>query len=473
MYGPAIEQLERPPGTIAFGGDLSLHSRFAAAGSIVMLIGMVILGWWTSREIEESVVRNSAISTALFMESFVAPLSQQLGSNAALSQDTEDTLREIFEKPPLSERILSVKIWRDGGLVSFATDPGIVGQRFEPSPPLAAAWQGELSAAFDDLNDHEDAAERSLDLPLLEVYNPIHSIYTGEIIAVAEFYQIATELERDLLRARLEAWLLVAGVSISMFALLFGIVRKGSHVIERQKKALHMRYEQLSRFSAQNDALHRRMQAASSGVSELNEQYLKRISAELHDGAAQSVAFASLRLDGLQTDASQEVEASRIKTALSDALSEIRNVCRGLSLPEIDQKDVYEVISMAAQAHEKRTQTTVELLFEGQPGRGFDNAARICIFRFVQEALNNAFRHADGVGQRVQSRFESGRLTVAVVDQGPGFDPLEKRKNVGLGLRGLRERVESQGGTFTIDTAPGRGTRLVMTLAETEKNSDE
>jgi signal transduction histidine kinase len=128
---------------------------------------------------------------------------------------------------------------------------------------------------------------------------------------------------------------------------------------------------------------------------------------------------------------------------------------------------------MAAQAHEKRTQTTVELLFEGQPGRGFDNAARICIFRFVQEALNNAFRHADGVGQRVQSRFESGRLTVAVVDQGPGFDPLEKRKNVGLGLRGLRERVESQGGTFTIDTAPGRGTRLVMTLAETEKNSDE
>lgn len=463
---PAASVADR--GGVANRDGMSLHARFAAAGSLVMLVGMLVLGWWTSREIEESVVRNSAISTALFMESFVAPLSQQLGSGEDLSPETAAALKEIFSEPPLSERILSVKIWRDRGLISFAMDPSIVGQRFEPSAPLDAAWQGELSAAFDDLNDNEDAAERSLDLPLLEVYNPIHSIYTGEIIAVAEFYQIATELERDLFLARLKSWMLVAGVSVTMFALLFGIVRKGSHLIQRQQRALEQRLDQVSRYSAQNEALRRRIQAASSGVSELNEQYLKRISAELHDGPAQSLAFASLRFDSLHTQQAQEPEAARIKAALTDALSEIRNVCRGLSLPELEGKDIGAVIRSAVQAHEARTQTKVDLHVEGTPGGGFDHAARICVFRFVQEGLNNAYRHASAVDPQVTCRFDPGRLTVTVLDRGQGFDAAQRGARSGLGLRGLRERVESQGGTFRVESGAGRGTRLTMTLAEVE-----
>ena len=448
------------------GGGWPLHVSFAVAGSVVMFVGMIALGWWTSREIEQSVTRNSAISTALYMESFIAPLSQELADGSDFSPETVERLNAAFNEPPLSERIVSVKIWQDKGLIAYATDPRIVGRRFVPSVPLMAAWDGQLSAAFDDLSDEEDAAERGRNLPILEVYNPIHSVYSGNIIAVAEFYQVATELEKDLFRARLKAWVLVAGITLATFALLNGIVLKGSRLIQRQREALELRVAQLASYSAQNEALRRRIQSASAGVSELNEQYLRRVGAELHDGPAQSLAFASLRLDNLKTVEGQEENAFRIKSALDDARAEIRNVCRGLSLPEIEGKDLGDVIRMAVGFHEKRTNSAVELQITGQAGTGFDKAARICIFRFVQEALNNSFRHAGGSGSRVEARLGPAQVTVAVSDTGPGFDPETAAKSLGLGLRGLRERIESQGGHFEIDSSPEGGTHLKMRLLE-------
>ena len=69
---------------------LPLHKQFAAAGGAVMLVGMLLIGWWLGREIEESVTRNSAISTALYMESFIAPLSQELSNNGGLTPLTAE-----------------------------------------------------------------------------------------------------------------------------------------------------------------------------------------------------------------------------------------------------------------------------------------------------------------------------------------------------------------------------------------------
>ena len=83
------------------------------------------------------------------------------------------------------------------------------------------------------------------------------------------------------------------------------------------------------------------------------------------------------------------------------------------------------------------------------------------MFRFVQEGLNNAFRHAGGAGQSVAVTLENRTLRVVVADAGGGFDVREGGE--GLGLAGLRERVESLGGTFAVDSSPS-GTRLTMKL---------
>lgn len=78
----------------------------------------------------------------------------------------------------------------------------------------------------------------------------------------------------------------------------------------------------------------------------------------------------------------------------------------------------------------------------------------------------NAYRHAGGRGQRVASRFDGSSIEITVQDEGPGFDPhLIDEETSGLGLNGLRERIDSTGGEFRIESAPGRGTRLVMRLS--------
>ena len=98
--------------------------------------------------------------------------------------------------------------------------------------------------------------------------------------------------------------------------------------------------------------------------------------------------------------------------------------------------------------------------------------AKITLFRLVQEALTNAYRHAGGAGQRVSLCYDGGRLHVEVADAGPGFGfPATAEWDKHLGLVGMRERVESLGGNFRVESAPGRGTRIIadVALADEEK----
>lgn len=455
------------PGLGSALARMPLQRRFALVGGIVTLAGMVLTGLWVSGEIQDSVTRNSAISTALYMESFIAPLSQELAHGDALSPDAEARLRGHLSAPPVSERIVAAKIWSRDGLVVFSTDPALTGQRFEVSDSLRRAWAGELTAAFDDLSDEEAAGERARRIPLLEVYNPIHSIVTGEIIAVAEFYQNAVELEADLLDARLASWAVVASTALVTFAALFGVVRNGARIIDRQNRQLTDRLADLARVSAQNDALRRRVEAASRRASETNERLLRRVGAELHDGPAQALALALLRLDSVARRAGAgpgDGEAGELRRSLEEALHDIRDVCRGLTLPELEGRPLAEVLEQAVAAHERRTGSTVERRFDLCPAasRAAPHSTLICVYRFAQEGLMNAFRHAGGRGQSVHGRLAEGRLEITVADAGPGFDPAATRP--GLGLSGLRERVESAGGEFALDTGPGAGVRLTMTL---------
>ncbi|MNG18443.1 Sensor histidine kinase LiaS [compost metagenome] len=102
---------------------------------------------------------------------------------------------------------------------------------------------------------------------------------------------------------------------------------------------------------------------------------------------------------------------------------------------------------------------------------------KICIYRFVQESLNNAYRHANGEGQSIVARHDNGLLTVQVKDSGPGIQSnamaIATDGKARLGLAGLRYRVESLGGLFNIGSTPGQGTtvtaqfKLRQTAADT------
>jgi signal transduction histidine kinase len=456
--------VEAPPARLK---PMSLERRFALAGSIVMLAGMAVVGSFVSREIAGAVTRNSAISTAVYMESFIAPLSQELAERDALSPESIARLETLLRSPPLADRIVSTKLWKRGGFIAFATDRAIIGRTLEPADDLKRAWKGELSAAFDELEKPESEGEREKNLPLLEVYNPIHSIITGEVIAVAEFYMNAGELERDLVVARVQSFAIVGLVTLVTFAALFGIVRSGSRTIERQHRELSDRLGELARVSAQNIALRRRIQAASSRASETNERQLRRISAELHDGPAQALALASLRLNSVASRAGaspDDPEVAELRRSLEEAMADVRNICRGLTLPELAGRPVADVVELAIATHARRTGTRVARDLAGlPPGVTAPHAVLISAYRFVQEGLMNAFRHAGAESQSVRGRLAAGALTIVVADGGGGFDPAARAGSAGLGLDGLRERIETIGGEFTI-ASDRRGTTLTMTL---------
>ena len=450
---------------------LALHHRFAIVGSLVSVIGMVAMGEVVTSSIESGVVRNAAISSAVYMESFIAPLSQELAERQEFSDETLARMRVLLESEPLADRVRSVKIWREGGRIAFASDGHLIGQSFPEDAPLAAAWQGELSASFDELDGAESAAERETGVPLFEVYNPIHSIVTGEVIAVAEFYLVASELQADLLAAKARAWAMMVAVTAATFAALFGIVRAGSHTIAAQTRAMAGQLEDLARVSAMNAALRARVQGAAQRVSEMNERQMRRISAELHDGPAQALALASLRLDALMRRASvaaDDPEALALREVLDAALRDVRDLCRGLTLPELEGLSISQTLERAIGAHERRTGTTVgrDTSLGPWPELAVSHPILICVYRFVQEGLMNAFHHAGRAPVRVGCHQRAGRLTVFVADTGLGFDgKVRDRHGKGLGLAGLRERVESIGGSFRIDSSPGQGALLTITLA--------
>ncbi|MDH3263465.1 MAG: histidine kinase [Paracoccaceae bacterium] len=450
----------------------TLPGQFLLAGGGVMLVAMLVVGTWVADRIEQGVVENSAIAAALYMESFISPLSQELADAEGLSQPAGQALQEIFANTALGERVVTYKIWKPGGLVVEASDPALVGRRFEPSQDLAAAWTGEIAASFEDLNDLEDEGEAELGIPLLEVYSPIRELWTGEIIAVAEFYERADGLARVLADAQRKSWLVVSGVFLTSGLLLYGIVRAGGRTIERQQADLEAQLVETRRVSEQNRALRERVMAAATRSTAQAERVMQRVGLDLHDGVAQHLSLASLRLDEA-LGGSRGAEAGTVRTALDAAMRELRAISRGLALPDLEHLDAAEVVRRAVDDHRRAFGTEVRLEDEsGGAAPRLPYAARLCLYRFLQEGLSNAHRHAGGAGVAVTFRAGPGGVEATVSDRGGGFDPAEAmalRADGGQGLFGLRDRAEALGGQVRVHSEPGAGSRISLTLPVQEE----
>jgi len=124
------------------------------------------------------------------------------------------------------------------------------------------------------------------------------------------------------------------------------------------------------------------------------------------------------------------------------------------------------------QAREVAKRTGMRVLVESNVTGELPEEHKTCIYRVVQEALHNCARHAQATTAQVSVQHDAGRIVVKVQDDGSGFDPQRVR---GLGLMGMEERSRHLGGSFDIDSQPGRGTllRVVLPLASMPKAGPE
>ena len=443
----------------------ALAGQFLLAGGVVMTVAALIVGYWVSNRIEQSVVQNSAVSAALYLESFISPMSGELADPNGLSEPARAALREIFFGTTLGDRVVSYKIWQPGGLVVGASDPDLIGKAFVPSADLMAAWEGVVSASFEDLNDVEDSGEAELGIPLLEVYSPVRAVWTGEIVAVAEFYQHADDLAQELIDVRRTSWLVVAAVFAVSGAMLFGIVQAGGRLIEKQRAALQSQLDETRRMARQNADLRDRVVAAAQRSTAQADRVMQRIGQDLHDGVAQHMSLASLRFEEAKPANAENAET--VRTALASAMSELRAISRGLALPDIDNLSVRACINRAIEDHCKAFGTAVSEQNDVSSGLLGSYPVKLCVYRFIQEALANAHRHAGAAKISVAAHEISNVVCIVVADDGSGFD-IDNTHAVGLdggqGLHGLRDRAETLNGSVDIKSTQNRGTTLTLRL---------
>ena len=141
---------------------LTLLQRFALTGGAVMVIAMLMIGSWVTSVISARVVESTAAATALFMDSYIAPLAQELDSQDALSIGPTRALEELLAGSAFGQRVVSIKIWKPGGLIAYAADPELIGRRFAASESLEGAFQGRVMAELDQLDDPESADGKAL-----------------------------------------------------------------------------------------------------------------------------------------------------------------------------------------------------------------------------------------------------------------------------------------------------------------------
>ncbi|WP_350601006.1 histidine kinase [Pseudomonas sp. 65/3-MNA-CIBAN-0223] len=437
--------------------NLSRSTQFVIAAALILGLTMFFVGKLVSARIERAAVQSAAEAGAHYMEAFLEPYVQEMSRDNGLSPTSVESLDRLMDSRSLRRHIVSIKIWRADGTVVYSTDKSITNRKF-PMDEIAEALKGNVVTDLEDLDQEENEFERKLNVPLYEIYAPLREFNTGKIIAVGEFYEMATSLEQEINRIRQQVWMVVGAATLAMLTLLFFLVRRGDQIIQRQQVALRLRLLEQTRLHISNAALQRKMTTATQEFSRINELTLRRIGADLHDGPAQLMTLILIRLDDLAencTDIDQE-SLETIRGAATDALREVRDLSRGLALPEINDLSLPEELQLVAQRHEQRTGTKVKLSLGPLP-EVTSLPLKLCLYRFVQEALNNAYRHAQGRGQAINADYIDGLLYISVRDSGPGMAAgamvVETAGRTRLGLAGLRYRVESLGGLFSIESS--------------------
>jgi len=207
------------------------------------------------------------------------------------------------------------------------------------------------------------------------------------------------------------------------------------------------------------------MRQLSQRLVAAQEEERRNLSRELHDHVAQVLTALKMeiaRIDrgGLTADARTRaiVESRRL---VDQMFRTVRDLALGLRPSMLDDFGLQAALEWHVRDFVRRFGIDASLAVNS-PLDDLPDAHRTCIYRAVQEAMTNCARHASAQRVSVTVDRDGADLRVSVVDNGRGMDPARPRD--GLGLRGIEERVKELGGTMTLASQRGRGTRLTIDL---------
>lgn len=218
---------------------------------------------------------------------------------------------------------------------------------------------------------------------------------------------------------------------------------------------------------------HRGFQDAVKALRQVNEtleEEIKRIAYAVHDEAGQLLVAGHLALAELSLDLPkpQQEKLQRIEQLLDQVQQQLRKYSHELRPTILDDLGWIPALRFLVDGVSKRSRLPIEI--DANVAGRLSSAVEIALYRVVQEALANATRHAGAKHVSIRIRRARGKLCCTVRDDGAGFDVRAvhaDRKRTGLGLIAMKERLHAVGGTFSIDSGPGRGTTLSIEVPAT------
>jgi len=262
-------------------------------------------------------------------------------------------------------------------------------------------------------------------------------------------------------RSRLQA--------VIVFAFGLGLILASATIVYTSR--LEKRVEEKYQESLQAQ---RELKKLSKRLVDAQEQERRAISRELHDEVGQSLSALLMDVERLSAIPGKDGEyrhaLENIKTLAENSVTEVRNLALLLRPSMLDDLGLVAALEWQAREVSKRTGMLVGLV-EENVSDSLPEEHKTCVYRIVQEALNNCSKHAYAKHVQVTIRQKPGRLSLTIQDDGKGFDPVRAR---GLGLVGMTERVSQLNGILKVDSVAGRGTslRVDLPLVSTPENRD-
>jgi signal transduction histidine kinase len=214
------------------------------------------------------------------------------------------------------------------------------------------------------------------------------------------------------------------------------------------------------------EAAEREMRDLSRQLVRTQEEERRLLSRELHDQIGQTLTAVRINLGNLEEALADDGDNVRYtidqsKRLAEQALRSVRDIAMGLRPAMLDDLGLEAALQWQARQHSRVCGVPVTVSVEGAL-TGLSDAHRTCIYRIVQEALNNAAKHAEAHDIAVSVRCDERSVSISVHDNGRGFDMFTT--SGGLGLIGMKERVRQLDGEILIVSEPGQGTDLIADI---------
>ncbi|UCH34558.1 MAG: HAMP domain-containing protein [Armatimonadota bacterium] len=219
------------------------------------------------------------------------------------------------------------------------------------------------------------------------------------------------------------------------------------------------------------EARSKRLEEFSSRVARAQEEERELIARELHDGLGQALTAIKLDLAAAARAVSPEAEATRehllkAQRLADEGIDELRRLAFDLRPAALDNLGLVAALESYARGFKDRGVTVAVEADAFEPRLPFE--VETALYRICQEALTNISKHAQASHAVVRLRREPDTVRLTVTDDGVGFDTAAVTRSdgtlKGIGLLSMERRAEELGGTFRIESAPGRGTTVYVTV---------